>query len=210
MKEQVKDYVKNCDLCWRSKAQRHAPYGQLEPIETPETPWTTIAWDFVTGLPQSTDHVTQTSYDAILAITDKTSKAAWFEPWKEEYGAEHLASVFLRTVYQKHGLPEKIISDCSTQFNNKFWETLTAKLGIKNKMSTAYHLQTDGQTERLNQMLEQYLHCFINYNQNDWIDYLPTAEFVYNSAKNTTTGQSPFTILYGHNPPVFHKPLSSN
>ena len=107
----------------------------------------TIAWDFITSLPQSTDHIIQTSYDTILTITDKTSKAAWFELWKEEYSAEHLASIFLRTVYWKHSLPEKIISDHGTQFNNKFWETLTTKLGIKNKMSTAYHLQTDRQTE---------------------------------------------------------------
>ena len=168
MKKQVKDYVQTCDLCWKSTAQRHQPYGHLQPIETPLTPWTHIAWDFVTGLPQSTDH-THTSYDAVLVITDKKSKGAIFEPWKENWGAEELAAVFQRAVYRKHGLPEHIISDRGTQFNNQFWITLTSKLGIQNKMSTAYHPQTDGQTERLNQTLEQYLRYYVNYEQNDWV-----------------------------------------
>ena len=209
MRKQVKDYVRTCDLYWKSTAQRHQPYGYLQPIETPLTPWTHIAWDFVTGLPQSTDH-THTSYDSILVITDKKSKGAIFEPWKENWGAEELASVFQRVVYRKHGLPEHIISDRGTQFNNKFWLTLTAKLGIKNKMSTAYHPQTDGQTERLNQTLELYLRCYVNYEQNDWVQHLAITEFSYNSAKHTTTGISPFTMIYGFNPDTQHEPLSTN
>ena len=83
-------------------------------------------------------------------------------------------------------------------------------MGIQNKMSTAYHPQTDGQIERLNQTLEQYLRCYVNYEQNDWVQHLATAEFSYNSTKHTATGISSFTMIYGYNLNVQHEPLSTN
>jgi len=142
-------------------------------------------------------------------VTDKTTKQAVFEPWKEEFGLEHLAYLFLKAIYKLQSLPTKIISDRGTVFDSKFWLTLSAKLGIKNKMSTAYHPQTDGQTEWLNQTLEQYLRCFINYKQNNWVEYLPTAEFTYNSTKYATTGKLPFNMMYGYNLLTFYKPYST-
>src|SRR5947199_4853564 len=137
MKKQVNEYIRNCDLCRKSKAQRHAPYGHLQPIETPESPWETIAWDFIVKLPQSTHPISHTPYDSLLVVTDNTTKQAVFEPWKEEFGPEHLAYLFLKAVYKLHGLPTKIISDRGTVFDSKFWLTLSARLGIKNKMYTA-------------------------------------------------------------------------
>ena len=111
MKKQVDEYIRNCDFCWKSKAQRHVPYGHLQPIETPESPWETIAWDFIVKLPQSMDPISCTSYDSILVVTDKTMKQAVFESWKEEFELEHLAYLFLKAVYKLHSLPTKIISD---------------------------------------------------------------------------------------------------
>ena len=123
------------------------PYGHLQPIETPESSWETIAWDFIIKLLQSMDPISCTSYDSILVVTDKTMKQAIFELWKEEFRPEHFAYLFLKAVYKLHSLPTKIISDQGTVFESKFWLTLSAKLGIKNKISIAYHSQTNSQTE---------------------------------------------------------------
>ncbi|XP_044721262.1 integrase core domain-containing protein [Hirsutella rhossiliensis] len=114
--------------------------------------------------------MTNVKYDSIFVITDRLTKYGYFLPYKEASNAEELAYVFLRTIVSNHGLPNEIVSDRGSTFVAKFWQALMAQLGTKHKLSTAYHPQTDGQTERLNQTLEQYLRCYISYEQNDWVN----------------------------------------
>ena len=190
----IKEYVKSCDICQRSKASSHKPYGLLEPLPIPETPWFLIGMDFIVKLPQSQ------GYDSILVCVCRRRKQAHFIPCKETINAVETATLFLSTVYKLHGLPVDIVSDRGPQFRSAFWKALTSALGITLKLSTAYHPQTDGQTERVNQTLEQYLRCFINYQQDNWIQYLPLAEFAYNNAPSATSQISPFFANYGFNP----------
>ena len=113
---------------------------------------------------------------------------------------EELAYAFLRVIAANHGLPEEIISDRDKLFTSKFWKSLVDQLGIHHKLSTLYHPQTDGQIERLNQTMEQYLRCYVNYQQTNWVELLPIAQLAYNSAATETTGVSPFYANYGFNP----------
>ena len=196
----VQKIINNCDLCQKSKSSRHKPYGQLQPVTPPEGAWQTIAWDFIVKLPKSREPLTGATYDSILVTTDKLTKFAHFIPYKESSNATELAYIFMKEIVSKHGLPTQIISDRDKLFTSKFWTSLVGLLGAKQKMSTAYHPQTDGQTERLNQTLEQYLRCYINYEQNDWVKHLPMAQFAYNSSDNEAMKMSPFYANYGYNP----------
>ncbi|PNH37127.1 hypothetical protein VD0003_g10298, partial [Verticillium dahliae] len=117
--------------------------------------------------------------------------------------AEDLAYVFLRNIVGQHGLPKELVSDRDKLFTSNFWKSLIAQLGAKHKLSTAFHPQTDGQTERTNQTLEQYLRCYINYQQDDWVTLLPIAQFAYNSSPSESTKESPFYANYGYNPTAY-------
>ncbi|ERF69955.1 hypothetical protein EPUS_08766 [Endocarpon pusillum Z07020] len=172
--------------------------------------------DFITKLPPSQDQTTKVKYDSILVITDRLTKYAYFIPYLEsstdrltKYAyfipylesstAEDMAHTFLQYVYANHGMPSEIISDRDKLFTSKFWKSLMDQIGTKHKLSTAYHPQTDGQTERINQTLEQYLRCYVNYRQNNWVTLLPLAQFAYNSS-TAATGMSPFYANYGYEP----------
>lgn len=145
-------------------------------------------------------------YDSILVITDRLTKYGHFVPYKEASNAEELAYVFKKIVIANHGLPEEIISDRDKLFTSKFWQSLMAQLGTNHKLSTAFHPQTDGQTERLNQTLEQYLRSYVNKQQDNWVELLPLAQFAYNSAVTDTTKTSPFFANHGYNPEVYKTP----
>jgi hypothetical protein len=209
LRTSVEKYINTCDLCWKSKSQRHAPYGQLQPMSTPEVPWETIAWDFVVKLPKSKEPLSNAIYDSIWVICDKLTKWAYFIPYKESSGPEELAYEFMKTVYSTHGMPKNIITDRAQLFLDKFWQTFSSKLGLKSKMSSAYHPETDGQTERLNQTLEQYLRCFVSYQQNDWVRYLPLAQFTYNTSKHSITKSTPFYANYGREAIPFRQPFET-
>jgi hypothetical protein len=160
--------------------------------------------DFITKLPTSEEN------DTILTITDHDcSKAALFFPCKETITAEQVAELYAKNVFPHYGIPRKVISDRDPRFTGRFTTTLCANLGIKQNLSTAYHLQTDGQSERTNQWLEQYLRIFGNYSQSDWANWLPLAQFVHNSWMNETTKQSPFNLLIG-GLPVSHYLMTEN
>jgi transposase InsO family protein len=178
--------------------------------DTPSQPWKSIAWDFVVKLPLSREPVTGVEYDSILVITDRLTKYAYMLPFKEKCTAEDLAYTYLRIVVANHGTPDEIISDRDKLFTSKFWTTLIALLGTKHKMSTAFHPQTDGQTERLNQTMEAYLRCYVNYKQTNWVELLPLAQFAYNSAVTETTKVSPFYANYGYDPEAYQTPLQTS
>jgi transposase InsO family protein len=191
----VKRYVSTCDVCARAKAPRHKPYGLLAPLPVPARAWSSISMDFIVGLPPS-----PSGHDAILVTVDRFTKMAHFSATKTTANAADVARLFLQDVYRLHGLPTDIVSDRDKIFRSTFWQHLLALLGVKPNMSTAFHPQTDGQTERVNQSLEQYLRVFCTYQQDNWQELLPSAEFAYNNAVHASTGKSPFLANYGYHP----------
>jgi len=190
----VKDYVLSCDTCSRSKNPRHRPYGLLQPLPIPKQPWSSVSMDFITDLPPSK------SFDTIFVVVDRLTKMAHFIPCKKSITGEETARLFLDNIYRYHGLPDDIVSDRGPQFVSKFWRSLFEILKVQIKLSSAFHPQTDGQTERVNQVLEQYLRCNINYQQDDWTLHLPLAEFAYNNTVHASTQQTPFYANYGYHP----------
>ena len=164
------------------------------PNTIPEKPWSHISADFITKLPLAQ------GYDAILVVCDRFSKMAHFIATTEKTSAEGLAKLFRDQVWKLHGLPESIVSDRGVQFAAEIMKELNNLLGIQMKLSTAYHPQTDGQTERVNQELEQYLRVFIDHRQEQWPDWLGTAEFAYNNKIHVATKVSPFKVNYSQNP----------
>ena len=167
---------------------------KLMPNTIPEKPWSHISADFITKLPLAQ------GYDAILVVCDCFSKMAHFIATTEKTLAEGLAKLFRDHVWKLHGLPESIVSDRGAQFTAEMMKELNNLLGIQTKLSTAYHPQTDGQTERVNQELEQYLRVFIDHRQEQWPDWLGTAEFAYNNKIHTATKTSLFKANYGQDP----------
>lgn len=199
----VNEYVRTCDTCARNKTSRRRRHGQLNPLPIPNGPWKSVSMDFVVQLPPSQ------GYDAIYVCVDRFTKMAHFVPTRSEIAAEGTADLYLRNVFKNHGLPEDIVSDRGTQFVAKFARRLLELLDVKGNRSTAYHPQSDGQTERTNQMMEQYLRIYCDYHQDDWSQLLPLAEFAYNNAKNVSTGVSPFYANYGYHPRATLKILPS-
>ena len=129
----------------------------------------------------------------------------YYEPIKVIINAPGLAEVIIDVVVQHHGLPDSIITDRGSLFTSKFWSSLCYFLGIKRRLSIAFHPQTDGQTERQNNTIEAYLQAFVNFKQNDWAKFLPMAKFAYNNAKNASTGYTPFELNYGYHPRVSYE-----
>ena len=151
--------------------------------------------DFIVKLPELA------GFNSILTITDHDcTKMLIAIPCRETIMAEGVAELFLRQIFPQFGLPSKIISDRDPRFISKFMKELCRLMGIVQNVSTAYHPRTDGQSERSNQWLEQYLRFWVDHQQTNWHHYLPLAEFVHNSWKNESTGQSPFEVLMGYSP----------
>lgn len=194
MDEWVADYVSSCPTCQKTKARRHAKYGKLAPLEVPYAPWTSISMDFITHLPVSD------GYDSLWVIVDRFTKMAHFIPLKPPAGSKELASIFVKEIWRLHGLPSEIISDRDSRFTSGFWNSIMELLEIKSKMSTAFHPQTDGQTERTNQTIEAFLRAYCCEDQSDWASLLPWAEYSYNNSVTSATGCSPFYANYGYHP----------
>uniref|UniRef100_A0A8C5PED6 Gypsy retrotransposon integrase-like protein 1 n=1 Tax=Leptobrachium leishanense TaxID=445787 RepID=A0A8C5PED6_9ANUR len=205
MAKDIKSYVTNCPVCIRVKVPRRRPQGLLQPLPVPQAPWVDISMDFIVELP------TSAGYDTIMVVVDRFSKMAHFIPHKGIPTAAQTASLFVKEIFRLHGLPSTIISDRGTQFTSKFWKAFCKNLHIQQNLSTAYHPQTNGQTERTNGTLEQYLRCFVSHLQDDWYDLLPPAEFAYNNQVHRSTGQSPFHVNYGQHPTMLPgSPIPSN
>ena len=190
----VRNYVQACDMCGRIKAPRHKPFGLLRPLDIPDRPWRAITMDHVVKLP--TSH----GYDAIWVICDRLTRYAHFIPCNESASASELAWIFLDRVFRHHGMPESIVSDRGTTFVSAFWKEFTSLLQTHLNFSTAHHPQTDGLTERTNQTLETYLRAYVSAQQDDWVDYLPLAEFSYNNHTHSSTHASPFYANLGYHP----------
>src|SRR5271170_2332235 len=194
MHTEIATYVQACQDCQRMKIDRTARHAPLVPHAIPPHPWHTISIDMIGPLPVSHGN------DAILVIVDKFSKRLILEPITTELTALGVAKIYKRRVFSQWGLVDKVISDRGSMFVSEFMKELYKLLEIEKNASTAYHPQTDGQTERMNQEIETYLRFFTNYDQDDWAQQLPLAEFTYNDHRNKTTGFSPFFLTTGTHP----------
>lgn len=189
--QNVKDYVKGCITCQRTKVIRTKPSNPLNPNEIPIEPWEIISVDLIGPLPESK------GFNSIAVFVDRHSKMIHLAPTTVELTSEGMARLFRDHVFKLHGLPRKIISDRGPQFASKFMKDFCTLAGIEQNLSTAFHPQTDGQTERMNQEIEEYLRIFINHRQTDWAEWLPLAEFSYNDKSHSGTKLSPFFVNYG-------------
>jgi hypothetical protein len=190
----ISSYVKGCDVCNRTKTYPSAPAGRLIPNTIPERRWQVVTTDMIPGLPES--H----GFNAIWVVVDRLSKRIHVAPTTTEVDSVGLARLFRDHVWRHHGLPDQIISDRGAQFVSSFTRELNRMLGIRTSLSTAFHPQTDGQTERVNQEIEQYLRVFVNQRQDDWAEWLPLAEFAYNNRVHSSTRRTPFEMDNGQHP----------
>ncbi|KAJ8482114.1 hypothetical protein ONZ45_g15059 [Pleurotus djamor] len=196
----VGSYTRHCDTCQRMKTRRQLPMGELNPLEVPNGRWDRISVDFIVELPESD------GFDAIMNVVDSVSKRAHFIPTHTSISALGSANLYLQHVWKLHGLPSSVLSDRGTQFVAQFTREVYRLLDIKLANSTAYHPQTDGQTERCNQELELYLRTFSDEQQSDWACLLPLAEFAYNNHIHSATQQTPFLLDTGRHPRMGFEP----
>ena len=197
MREKVEQYLRNCHVCKQAKAARDAYNGLFQPLPVPKKPWVDLTIDFVVGLPKSQPE----GYDAILIVIDRLSKKRHYIPYTEDNNgtsAEATAELFFWYVCCYHGLPISLPSDRDPQFASKIWDLLCKLLGIKAKLSTAWHPETDGQSKIANQKMERYLHSYVNHFQNDWVERLPMAKFSSNSNTSATMKIPPFLASRGY------------
>jgi hypothetical protein len=192
MRREIAMYVSECDICQRVKASHLKTAGILQPLPIPPSKWEDISMDFIVGLPN-----TSLRHDSIWVIVDRLTKTAHFLPVHTTYNAKRYAEIYLDQIVRLHGIPTTIISDRGAQFVARFWEQLQDALGTKLIRSSAYHPQTDGQTERVNQILEDMLRaCVLQYDKH-WDKCLSLAEFSYNNSYQTSLKMAPFEALYG-------------
>ncbi|KAI3704519.1 hypothetical protein L1987_74741 [Smallanthus sonchifolius] len=192
MKGDIATYVSKCLTCSKVKAEHQKPSGLLQQPEIPQWKWEQISMDFITKLPK-----TSSGYDAIWVIVDRLTKSAHFLPIKETDKTEKLAKLYIKESVARHGVQVSIISDRDSRFVSRIWKSLQEAMGTRLDMSTAYHPQTDGQSERTIQTLEDMLRaCVIDFGGN-WDTHLPLAEFSYNNSYHTSIKAAPFEALYG-------------
>jgi len=202
MRHTVRRFIANCDTCSRAKSSRHAPFGKLHPLPVPAERWWDISIDFITDLSLSS------GFDSIMVVKDRLSKQAHFVPTHKCIDAPKTADLFLQHVFRLHGSPRSIVSDRGPQFVSTFWRRFHSLLGTSTNLSSAFHPETDGSTEVTNQVIEQYLRIYCNYQQSDWaFPHLTLAEFAYNNTINSSTGMTPFFANTGHHP-LFDPTLS--
>jgi len=180
IRKDIKRLIKSCHTCQRTKVVRHAPYGLLHSKEAPDRPSKSIAKDFITDLPKSG------GYDTILVVINRLTKMSHFILCVKDLDGGQFTILLMKEIVRLHRLPHDIITDKGTLLTSDLWKETTGKLGIKRRLRTAFDPQRDGQTERTNAILEQYLGAYINYRQDDWCGYLPFAEFPYNNRYQET------------------------
>ena len=200
----LKRYIANCVTCARAKSRRHKPYGLLQPLPVPFKPWDSISMDFITDLPKSN------GFDSILVFKCRLTKQCHFIPTVKTLKTEDFVKLFIDNVYRLHGLPRDIVSDRGSLFVSIFWKGVCDQLTINGKLSTSFHPETDGSTEVVNQIVQQYLRIYGNYDQDDWAIWLPLAEFSYNNSLNSSTATTPFMAVHGFHPNVQPVPVIEN
>jgi hypothetical protein len=195
LRSDVTAFVQTCDVCQRCKASRQAPAGLLRPLPVPGQRWVSVTMDMVVKLPS-----TKRGNDSVLVFVDRLSKYVHFVPTTEKLSAKGFARLFVQTVVANHGLPQEVISDRGSTWHNKFWKHVCRIVGMRHYMSTAYHPQTDGQSERSIQVLKDVLRSYVGPHQNDWDVWLPLAQFAVNNSWHESIQNTPFYINHGMHP----------
>ena len=205
MLKDVREYVSTCHVCQQNHYETINPPGLLQPNQIPEGAWKDISLDFIEGLPKSAGK------SVVLVVIDRLTKYGHFIALAHPYTASTVVQAFVQHVFKLHGMPDSIISDRDPIFLSNFWQEFFKLQGTKLKKSSAYHPQTDGQTENLNRTLEQYLRCVIGEKPHSWVDALPWAEYWYNTAFHSAIAMTPFKALYGYEPAAVraYEPRSS-
>ena len=194
LRDDVEQYVKSCVTCQQNRTQFRKEAGLLRPLPIPTKCWESVSMDFRTHLLESK------GFDSIMVVVDRVSKMAHFVPTRDTATAQEVGRLYFDKVVKHHGMQKRIISDREPKFTSRFWRALWKKLGTELKMSTAFRLQTNGQTEQVNLVLQEYLRNYVNADQTDWADYISMAEFSYNNTKHSGTGFSPFMVVFGTEP----------
>jgi hypothetical protein len=193
MKLDVHEYIKSCEYCQRNKPTTTSPAGLLQSLEIPAKKWDSISMDFITHMPLVD------GFDSVLTVVDRLSKMVRFIPTTTTATAKDVARLVFDNVVCLFGLPLDIVSDRDPKFVSEFWEELWKVMGTKLSRSTAYHPQSDGQTEIMNRFLNDYLRNFC-VSHSDWLQHLKVAEFAYNNSTHGSTEHSPFFLNYGQHP----------
>lgn len=199
LKKDVREFVRNCEVCQRNKYDTSASPGLLQLLPIPDGIFSNISMDFITGLPKSQGK------DVILVVVDRLTKYGHFMSVSHPYGAATVAQIFIDQVYRLHGLPSSIVSDRDAVFVSNLWQELFKQLGVTLCLSSSYHPQTDGQTEVVNRCIESYLRCMAGERPTTWAKWIPLAEWWYNTSYHSTIKMTLFEALYGFTPP-FHIP----
>ncbi|KAI4899248.1 hypothetical protein NFI96_022015 [Prochilodus magdalenae] len=196
MSKDVHRFVSSCSTCSQCKTPRALPAGKLMPLPIPARPWSHLAVDFVTDLPDSEGNT------VILTVIDRFSRGVRFVPFPSLPTAFQTAECLFNYVFRFFGIPENIVSDRGTQFTSQVWSAFMERLGVSVSLTSGYHPQANGQCERMNQELGKFLRVYCHENQNDWSAYLPWAEMAQNSLVSSTTSLTPFQCMLGYQPPL--------
>lgn len=195
LQQDVHNYVDTCVGCQANKPATGKPVGVAKALPTPEKPWQRFSMDWMTGFP-----VTKNGFDSILVVVDYLTKMVHFIPCKESQTSEEVARILRREIIRLHGVPEGIVSDRDPKLMSNFMQDLMRCIGIKHAPSTAFHPQSDGQTERLNRVVQEMLRNYVSPLHDDWDEYLDLAEFAYNNSYHESIKTTPFRLTYGFDP----------
>jgi hypothetical protein len=198
MCDDVVEYVRTCLICQQDKPEHKKKAGLLEPLPVPKRPWESVSLDYITSLPKVGDIGT------IVTMVDRFSKYATFVAAPKYISAEETAQLFFKHIVKYWGVPKSLVSDRDSRFMGNFWTELFKLLGTSLDMSSSYHPESDGQTERFNYMRQEYLRHFVNANQKNWVELLDVAQLCFNSQRSSSTGKSPFEIVTGQQPLLPH------
>ena len=192
MKKDISEYVAKCLTCQQVKAEHQVTSGLLNPLPIPQWKWDNITMDFVSDFP-----LTQKKHDVIWVIVDRLTKSAPFLPIRLDYSMDRLADLYVNEIVILHGIPVSIVSDRDPRFTSRFWKELQSAFGTRLNFSTAFHPQTDGQSERVIKVLEDMIRgCVLDFPEN--LDrYIPLMEFSYNNSYQSSIGMTPYEALYG-------------
>jgi hypothetical protein len=191
MKQDIRNFVAECDMCQRNKAETVKLSGTLQPLLIPPVIWKDISMDFITGLPKLGNK------SIIMVVVDFLSKYAHFYTLQHPFTTSTVAHIFMDQVFKLHGMPHSIVSNRDPTFTSNFWQEMFKMQGTELHLNTTYHPQNDGQTEAFNKCLETYLRCFSLEKKNQWAQWLPLVEWWYNTSYHTTTCMTPFEVVYG-------------
>lgn len=195
MNKFIKEFVAQCITCQQIKAIVLKPMGLLQPLPIPVAIWEDICMDFVTGLPAVRGH------SVIIVVVDRLTKYCHLGSLPANYSATSATDYFIKQIIRLHGIPKTIVSDRDKIFLNRFWKKFFARCGTTLKMTSAYHPESDGQSETVSKTIEQYLRAMVHENQRNWIELLAWTELWYNISFHQSLETMPFQAVYGRPPP---------